>query len=103
MNRFLDLSDLDSVKKNLRLLQLAFGLDPTDPNSMPVTRDLSKQKRTAIVSWLANPVGGPTPPSPPAAVFSATAKPSTQQAFAAAKGGKAAAAARRLFRRGAKA
>ena len=102
MNRFLDLGDLESVKKNLRLLKLAFGLDPSDPNSMPVTRDLSKQKRAAILSWLANPVGGPTPPSPPAPVLSGAAKPSTRQAFAAlAKGGKTA-AARRLIRQGAK-
>jgi hypothetical protein len=104
MNRFLNLSDLDSVKKNLRLLKLAFGLDPTDPNSMPVARDLSKQKRAAILSWLANPVGGPTPPSPPAAAISDTAKPSTQQAFATmSRGGKTLAAARRLVRQGAKA
>ena len=108
MNRFLDLGDLDSVKKNLRLLQLTFGLAPSDPNSMPVTRDLSKQKRQALLSWLANPVGAPTPPpSPPAALAavapSIAAVPSTQQAFAAlGKGGKTAAAARRLIRQGAK-
>jgi hypothetical protein len=108
MNRFLDLGDLDSVKKNLRLLKLAFGLTPSDPNSMPVTRDLSKQKRQALLSWLANPVGAPTPPLPPpapsAAVAPSTAAvPSTQRAFAAlGKGGKTAAAARRLIRQGAK-
>ena len=103
MNRFLDLGDLDSVKKNLRLLKLAFGLAPSDPNSMPVTRDLSKQKRKALLSWLANPVGPPTPPSPAPPVPSTTVTPSTQQAFAAlSKGGKTAAAARRLIRQGAK-
>jgi len=108
MNRFFDLGDLDSVKKNLHLLQLTFGLAPSDPNSMPVTRDLSKQKRQALLSWLANPVGAPTPPpSPPAALAavapSIAAVPSTQQAFAAlGKGGKTAAAARRLIRQGAK-
>jgi hypothetical protein len=108
MNRFLNLGDLDSVKKNLRLLKLAFGLAPSDPNSMPVTRDLSKQKRQALLSWLANPVGAPTlplpPPAPSAAVAPSTAAvPSTQRAFAAlGKGGKTAAAARRLIRQGAK-
>ncbi len=102
MNRFLDLGDLDSVKKNLRLLKLAFGLAPSDPNSMPVTRDLSKQKRQALLSWLANPVGAPTPPPPPPAALAAVV-PSTQRAFAAlGKGGKTAAAARRLIRQGAK-
>jgi hypothetical protein len=96
------------VKKNLRLLKLAFGLAPSDPNSMPVTRDLSKQKRQALLSWLANPVGAPTlplpPPAPSAAVAPSTAAvPSTQRAFAAlGKGGKTAAAARRLIRQGAK-
>jgi hypothetical protein len=102
MNRFLDLGNLASVKQNLRLLKLSFGLDPADPNSMPVTRDLSRQKREAILAWLANPVGKEPPPAPRAAL--AAVRPSTQERFAAdAKGGKSAAAARRVFRRGAKA
>ncbi len=100
MNRFLDLGSLESVKKNLRLLKLSFGLDPADPNSMPVTRDLSRQKRQAILAWLANPVGDEPPPAPRAAF--AAVGPSTQEKFAAdAKGGKSA-AARRLVRLGAK-
>ena len=68
MNLFLDLSDYESVCANRELLLLAFGLDVTDPNSMPVTRDLSRTKRTAILRWLSTlgadgkPLLGSPPP-----------------------------------------
>lgn len=110
MNRFLDLGDYASVKKNAGLLSLAFGLNPDDPNAMPVTRDLSPAKRNAILSWLAGdmPLGTPLPPA--AASAPAPAQPALKAAApasdaapsdaavpaAAAQGGKAAAAARRL-------
>jgi hypothetical protein len=55
MDVFLDLSDYRSVCENRELLRLAFGLDVHNPNSMPVTRDLSRAKRTAILSWLDAP------------------------------------------------
>jgi hypothetical protein len=68
MNRFLDMGDYDSVLAHTRLLTLAFGLDAGDPNSMPVTRDLSPAKRATILTWLAKPLPAPaTPPSPPPA------------------------------------
>jgi len=95
MNRFLDMGDEASVKANSRLLKLAFGLDPTDPNAMPVTRDLSPAKRAAILEWLANPLSGPvTQPQIPAATAATAAN--VDHRAAAARGGKAAAAARRL-------
>jgi hypothetical protein len=50
--RLVDLSNPDSVKRNLKILQLAFSLDIDDPNYMPVTRDLSAEKRLAIQRWL---------------------------------------------------
>jgi hypothetical protein len=50
--RLVDLSNPESVKHNLKILQLAFSLDIADPNYMPVTRDLSAGKRTAIQRWL---------------------------------------------------
>jgi hypothetical protein len=50
--RLVDLSNPDSVKRNLKILQLAFSLDIADPNYMPVTRDLSAGKRAAIQRWL---------------------------------------------------
>jgi hypothetical protein len=50
--RLVDLSNPEAVKRNLRILQLAFSLDIDDPNYMPVTRDLSAGKRAAIQRWL---------------------------------------------------
>jgi hypothetical protein len=50
--RLVDLSNPESVKRNLKILQLAFSLDIADPNYMPVTRDLSTNKRLAIQRWL---------------------------------------------------
>jgi hypothetical protein len=52
MGRFLNMADYEAVCANRRLMLLAFGLDPIDPNSMPVTRDLSGDKRKAILRWL---------------------------------------------------
>ncbi|MDQ3675252.1 MAG: hypothetical protein M3401_00385, partial [Actinomycetota bacterium] len=78
MDRFLDLSSYQSVCENRHLLLLAFGLAIDDPNSMPVTRDLSTSARQAILRWLTdvgadgNPLQGAAPPReakrpPPAA------------------------------------
>ena len=98
MNRFLDLGNYDAVVKNTRLLLLAFGLNPSDPNSMPVTRDLSPAKRNAILAWLKNPLPGEvraranTADIPEPAVGNLTG-------LALPKGGKAAAAARRMILR----
>lgn len=103
MNRFLNLADYDAVVANRRLLLLAFGLNPADPNSMPVTRDLSPAKRAAILTWLQQPV--PPLGVPPSAMPGRTA---TAQAAVTAssdvslpdrrgpQGGKASAMTRRL-------
>ncbi|MBG1272048.1 hypothetical protein [Nostoc sp. WHI] len=50
--RLVDLGDYDSVRENRAILELAFSLDIDDPNSMPVTRDLSRAKRVTILRWL---------------------------------------------------
>lgn len=97
MNRFLNLGSYDSVVRHAGLLTLAFGLDPADPNAMPVTRDLSPAKRDAILSWLKKPIRGTvrkakTAEEAPEA--GRTVDPAA--AVLAAKGGKAAAAARRV-------
>jgi hypothetical protein len=96
MNRFFNLGDYDSVVAHAGLLQLAFGLNPADPNSMPVTRDLSPAKRQAILGWLADPAH---PKGQPQQV-SAAARPAdiTPRRVEAPtlQGGKSAAAARRL-------
>lgn len=98
MLRFLNMADLDSIKANADLLTLAFGLDVTDPNSMPVTRDLSPAKRQTILTWLANPLPGPA--TAPEAAPRAAAPPGRSEegggAPLAARGGKAAAAGNRL-------
>lgn len=101
MSRFLDLADYESVRANVRLLTLAFGLSVSDPNSMPVTRDLSPAKRSAICLWLQNgmPLG-----QPPTRVAAAgrmaplqARPPSPGTPPVMSRGGKAAAAARRLM------
>jgi hypothetical protein len=100
MLRFLDLSSYEQVCANVRLLQLAFALDPSNPNSMPVTRDLSPAKRQAILKWLANPVRGAPPRKPAVAVAAPEAAIDAGNGQAAVpmlgRGGKAEAAARRL-------
>lgn len=107
MSRFMDLGDYDQVSQRhpAGLLHLAFGLDVSNPNSMPVTRDLSWAKRQAILTWLKGPNPSANPPPPP---LEGT-KPSTTRALLAAedaspppvasgppKGGKSLAMARRL-------
>jgi hypothetical protein len=72
MRDFLDLGDYESVGAHAKRLAFAFGLDIDDPDSMPVTRDLSAAKRRAILRWLGEPGedGKPllgTPPRPAAA------------------------------------
>jgi hypothetical protein len=106
MSRFLDMSDYRSVCDHLRLLRMAFELDPDDPNSMPVTRDMSARKRQAILRWLTEvgPDGKPllgVAPSEPALA----AAPSRRQGVEPTlpplpRGGKVAAAARRQALRG---
>jgi hypothetical protein len=100
MDSVLDMADYDSVCAHRDLLLLAFGLDPSDPNSMPVTRDLSSAKRDAILTWLRNPGpdgkplrGEPAPPPRPAE--EAVAAPEA----AGPEGGKTAALGRRLVLR----
>ncbi|BBH15555.1 hypothetical protein [Chromobacterium haemolyticum] len=47
-----DLGDYDSVVRHVDILKLAFSLPMSDPNHMPVTRDLSDDKRAIILKWL---------------------------------------------------
>ena len=96
MDNFLDLTDYDAVCANRELLAYAFDLDVSDPNSMPVTRDLSSGKRAAILRWLneLGPDGKPllgTPPVEPE-IVPETAEPEQPSALDS----KGEAAARRL-------
>jgi hypothetical protein len=96
MYRFLNLACYEEVKCNAALLTLAFSLDPSDPNSMPVTRDLSPAKRAAILAWLQDPLPGEVPPASAAALAAAAVPAPAPSGAAPPRGGKAAAAARRL-------
>jgi hypothetical protein len=53
--RLVRLDDYDAVHQHRAILQFAFSRDIDDPNSMPVTRDLSSAKRQMILNWLALP------------------------------------------------
>lgn len=48
----IDLADPNAMRRWREPLLLALTRDIDDPNFMPVTRDLSEGKRTAIVRWL---------------------------------------------------
>jgi hypothetical protein len=104
MKPIVDLGDYDSVCANVGILALAFGLPIDDPNSMPVTRDLSPAKRSAILRWLREPgpdgkprKGTAPPPVVAAAAARAVAPPASDEE--PIRGGKAAAASRRLMLR----
>jgi hypothetical protein len=49
------LDSYDSVVAHLDILRLAFSLPAENPNHMPVTRDLSANKRAMILNWLNSP------------------------------------------------
>jgi len=52
MDQLIDLTSETEVNQQAALLRLAFGLPVTDPNSMPVTRDLSDAKRAMLLQYL---------------------------------------------------
>jgi Ferritin-like len=52
MRDIVDLSDYHSVCARAGMLEMALELPASDPNSMPVTRDLSPGKRATILAWL---------------------------------------------------
>ncbi len=56
MKPIVDLASYSSVVGKIRALKRVFGAPETDPNYMPVTRDLSKAKRAMILKWLDRPL-----------------------------------------------
>lgn len=94
MSRFVDLANYEQVVAYANFLQFAFGLDQANPNTMPVTRDLSPAKRAAILSWLKNPVRGTWPDVAPRPAPGAAAPP--PRGGMPPQGGKTMAFARRL-------
>lgn len=73
--RLVRLDEYESVREHRAILQFAFSRDLDDPNSMPVTRDLSRAKRRMILNWLALPdlplgtIGPVSTPDRPAPVI----------------------------------
>ena len=53
--RLVNLADQVEVVRNRKILQLAFSLDISDPNYMPVTRDLSAGKTRLLLDFLSRP------------------------------------------------
>jgi len=53
---FINFADPTSVIAKKEILKFAFTRDITDPIYMPVTRDLSENKRLTILKWLDNPI-----------------------------------------------
>ncbi|MDQ3742218.1 MAG: hypothetical protein M3389_14870 [Actinomycetota bacterium] len=105
MARFLDLSSYEEVVAKRRILLYVFALPLGDPNSMPVTRDVSNAKRAAILRWLQQdppPHGGDAPaPSGEmrvAAAPGASPVPRPQVERAPSPGGKTTAAANKVGR-----
>lgn len=51
---FLDMGNYFDVISKKQIILMSMKLPMTDPNYMPVTRDLSDSKRKAIIEWLSN-------------------------------------------------
>jgi hypothetical protein len=57
MSKYLvDLSDPEAIIKKKDIVAFAFSQQINDPLYMPVTRDLSENKRLTILKWLQNPI-----------------------------------------------
>jgi len=52
MDKILQLDDPAALKAMTGRLEIVFNLPITDPRHMPVTRDLSRDKKQAILDWL---------------------------------------------------
>jgi len=85
MDKLIDLTSYEAVAAHTEILTFVFSLPESDPNSMPVTRDLSPAKRAAILHWLKTP--GPdgkpllgTPPPEAAAAPMALEAPVADEA-----------------------
>lgn len=53
---FINFADPDALISKKEILKFAFTRDINDPIYMPVTRDLSENKRKTILKWLDNPI-----------------------------------------------
>jgi len=53
------LADPKVYQQNMAAFQTVLGYPVTDPRFMPVTRDMSRDKRNALLAWLAARAPGP--------------------------------------------
>jgi hypothetical protein len=63
MGRILDLSDYESVLEHLEVVALSFDLPASDPNHMPVVRDMSPATHEMLRRWFGAPLRGHRRPS----------------------------------------
>ncbi|XP_070541025.1 uncharacterized protein [Ptychodera flava] len=63
MTGIINLASYEDVIRKIEMMKLTMNLPFTDPAFMPVTRDLSGQKRQAILKWLDDPKLSPTAPT----------------------------------------
>src|SRR5262249_32042388 len=102
METFVDLGDYESVCSVRELLLLAMNAEAGNPNTMPVTRDLSRSKREAIVRWLTSvgsdgkPLLGPAPVVTPKSDASTAVDDGGPPTPETPRGGKTLAASRRV-------
>lgn len=81
-----DLNSYPSVCSRVKVLTLAFSLPISDPNHMPVTRDLGSGDRATILKWLSHPdpdglpiLGRPKLATADSAICAAAAAPGPEQ------------------------
>jgi len=55
MKKFFDMSNYESVCDNADQIRETLSLPITHPHYMPVTRDLSESKKSAMIRWLSSP------------------------------------------------
>jgi len=48
----MNIADLQTIQSNIAALQMVLNLPVTDPRYMPVTRDMSRDKRQLLIEWL---------------------------------------------------
>lgn len=69
MDGIFQLDDPAVIRQHLAAFQQVLNIPVSDPRYMPVTRDMSRDKRQLILDWLA--LGAPVPAAPAAKAFEA--------------------------------
>jgi hypothetical protein len=60
MNNLLHISGPSTIQANIAAFKMVLNIPMTDPRYMPVTRDMSRDKRQLIIDWLDLGAPGPT-------------------------------------------